>query len=546
MIRSRALCLSICILLGAMVAGLNPELAQADVGADSPLVYLNDFVGNYEYAVSARGLAGGTSGTFNLSVPNPASSTVQKAYVFMGHQTNYAPTTIQLTFNGATISTNTFTVNDQFGPLMHAEYLWDVTSQINLASSLSYSYSFVISPPHGPPPINFPFGALLVVVYSDSTHSLYQRISIHHGAEFMSGTAWGMSEFANVQPGPGKLGVFVVMDDQDATDAEKIRFDSTLIAGPSDLFNRTGGSQTNCTWVEQTMTISPPAGLKKAEVDFTGDGNGALWITAILTSPETPPTPTPTFTPTPTPTFTPTETPTFTPTNTPTETPTNTPTETPTSTPTMTPTPTPTSPYPTEEEPNDECADSNELGCGMKNGGTIESETDLDFYRIVTGASGDIARIAIYADDSFCEAWSFQRELNPSVLILESDCLTPVDISANDNAGGCILDCDSVGQDAAWPAGHSITAILPAGLYYIRVSGEAGSVGPYIIEYCCEHIPTPTPTFTPTPTNTPTPTPTFTVTPTPTPQPVPVASGGSLIILLIGLSVIILFAVRRN
>ncbi len=555
------------VLSGLFFLFISTGIVRSSFEGDFPLGYLMDVVGNYEYAVSARGLVSGTSGSFTLSVPNPATSSVHKAYVFVGHQTSEVNTTIQLTFNGSIVSTNTYSNVDQFGSYLHTEFLWDVTSLVNLSSSLTYSYAFAISPPHVPPPTNLPFGAMLLVIFSDSSQSLYQKISVMHGAEFMNGNYLGYTDFANIQPGAGKLGVFVTMDEMDINDQELLRFDSTVLAGPSDIFNSSGGLQLKCTWLERTMSIAAPAGSKKAEVNFNGDGLGAIWIAAVLTSSETPPTPTPTPTftptetptftptdtptptPTDTPTFTPTDTPTFTPTDTPTftptDTPTFTPTETPTNTPTVTPTPTPTSPYPAETEPNDSCIDASTLACGGKLGGAIEPVSDVDYYRITTGPAGDTARIAVYADDSFCEAWPFGRGFDPAMQVLESDCLTQVLPSADNNLGDCIQDCSSVGQDSAWPPGQAVWT-LPSGEYYVRVFSEAGSWGAYIIEYCCAHLPTPTPTPTMTPTPTETPTPTATVTPTPTPIPVPVASGGGLAVLLAGVTLVILLAGRRK
>ena len=562
------------ILPGLLAIVLLATGAFADEKNDCPLGYLMDVVGNYEYAVSARGVNTSTTGTFVLSVPNPATSAVHKAYVFLGHQTNQAGATVELTFNGSIVSTNTHADVDQWATYINDEFLWDVTSYVNLGSTLNYTYSFAISPPHSPPSVvQLPQGALLLVIYSDSTHSLYQRITVHHGVEFMFGSYWGFTDFANIQPGSGSLGLFVTADDVGASNTEKVKFDSVQIAGPPDLFNRSGGTQNNCTWWSQSLTIAAPAGSKKAEVDFTGDALGAIWIAAVLTSPETPPTPTPTptftptetptftptdtptptptptFTPTDTPTFTPTDTPTFTPTDTPTftptDTPTFTPTDTPTNTPTMTPTPTPTSPYPAETEPNDSCIDAIALVCGGKLGGAIEPVSDVDYYRITTGSAGDTARIAVYADDSFCEAWPFGRGFDPAMQVLESDCLTQVLPSADNNLGDCIQDCSSVGQDSAWPPGQAVWT-LPPGEYYVRVFSEAVSWGAYVIEYCCAHLPTPTPTPTMTPTPTETPTPTATVTPTPTPIPVPVASGGGIAVLLAGVTLVILLAGRRK
>jgi hypothetical protein len=208
------------------------------------------------------------------------------------------------------------------------------------------------------------------------------------------------------------------------------------------------------------------------------------------------------------------------------------PTDTPTAIPTSTPTSTPTSSYPGEIEPNDTCASASAINCEIPNpvSGVIGSPGDIDYFELVIGPYTTLTRVAVFANDTNtdCEpsGWAFGGGLNPSLEVFFDDCITHLSAAADDNNG--ILcqtrPCNPVLNDAAWPADQTESIVLNPGTYYIQVSGADGtSVGPYVLQLCCEYLPTPTPT----------------------PIPVPATGGPGVGLLIIGISVLFLAFRRR-
>lgn len=116
-----------------------------------------------------------------------------------------------------------------------------------------------------------------------------------------------------------------------------------------------------------------------------------------------------------------------------------------------------------EAEPNDDLASANGLGSGGGAQGTISPDTDVDYYSVTVPAGH-----ALFAETSDgaggCATDTVLALLNPAGDVLTSD----------DN-GGATSSSGSGACSRIDPRTNLASAELPAGTYYVRVSGfEAG------------------------------------------------------------------------
>ncbi len=130
-------------------------------------------------------------------------------------------------------------------------------------------------------------------------------------------------------------------------------------------------------------------------------------------------------------------------------------------------------PYPDGDvEPNSTCATAGPaLSCPDTVCGLIANANDGDYYQfVVPTGSCMIARIDVFGNDT-PGFWPFGQGLNPQFCLYDAAC---------SGAIGCAL-VGGVGNDP-----RLISPCLPAGTYKIRVSGEGGTFGPYILALACQ------------------------------------------------------------
>ena len=131
-------------------------------------------------------------------------------------------------------------------------------------------------------------------------------------------------------------------------------------------------------------------------------------------------------------------------------------------------------PYPDlDVEPlNNTCGTSNELlHCGDGVCGEIvgAAAPDQDWYMLQVTECTQLF-LNVFGDDT--PGWyPFGHGLNPAIELWTGDCLTELAVDLNSGAG----------EDP-----ELVTACLEPGLYFIRVYGENGSQGPYILLIGCE------------------------------------------------------------
>ncbi len=508
--------IAICIFLST------PVIFAYD-GNDNPLTTVYSASGNLGVAFDGNGHYSTSSppATYfqdQVSPGIPSGSQIEQAYFVVGCNNPTGSMTIDVNFESSffdDMSPTYYDINNDQTSSYYLVYVADVTSDV-AGTTEPYDYDITIASNTYCP------GAYLLVVYSNAS-SGQEKVQINLGCEFLRDSNqsqnFSTTTFADVQEsGVGfdpKLSFVGMLRRSLNPGGQETRCNGVSLE-TGDVFNDNVGYSLSMKQYTSADGVTTSTGVNSAY--FHSGNSGVMWTSAILESPavytptpsptETPtqtPSNTPTETPTQTPTSTPTETPTTTPSNTPTETPTTTPTatpsNTPTTTPTETPTQTPTPAYPMEVEPNNSCLTNlNYISCTDKIAGIVSSASDVDFYRWTVGPGDVLARVAVYADDSPCEPWSHGQGLDPYLNVLEDDCATLLSASAANNYGNCSEDCDSEGNDAAWPLGHTVYQHLTPGTYYLQIGGEGGSTGPYVVSICCDFLPTATPTPPPVPT----------------------------------------------